>query len=74
MVIGDVIHLGAVQLARPDSAMIYDVDAAGAIATRRRMLAEWAETAAVVVGAHLPGGGIGRIARAGDGYRFEPAG
>jgi glyoxylase-like metal-dependent hydrolase (beta-lactamase superfamily II) len=27
VVIGDVIHLGAVQLARPDSAMIYDVDA-----------------------------------------------
>jgi glyoxylase-like metal-dependent hydrolase (beta-lactamase superfamily II) len=73
VVIGDIIHLGAVQLPRPDSAMIYDVDADGAIATRCRMLAEWSETGSVVVGAHLPGDGIGRIARAGDGYRFEPA-
>lgn len=72
VVIGDVIHLGAVQLARPDSAMIYDVDADGAVATRCRVLAEWANEDVVVAGAHLPAGGIGRISRDGAGYRFDP--
>lgn len=72
VVLGDVIHLGAVQLARPASAMIYDVDPDRAATTRTALLAELASSRALVAGAHLPGGGRGRIEAADEGYRFVP--
>ena len=74
MVLGDVVHLGAVQLPRPDTAMIYDVDPTLAAATRREILARAARERMLVAGAHLPAPGLGYIVRAGEGYRFEPAG
>jgi glyoxylase-like metal-dependent hydrolase (beta-lactamase superfamily II) len=72
MVIGDVVHLGAVQLPRPDTAMIYDVDSKRAAETRRRVLAKAADERILVAGAHLPAPGLGYIRRDGDAYRFEP--
>ena len=72
-VLGDVIHLGAVQLARPDTAMIYDVDPVQAGATRRRLLDWVASERMLVAGAHIAAPGIGTIVRAGEGYAFEPA-
>ena len=73
MVLGDVVHLGAVQLPRPDTAMIYDVDPRLAAATRHAILARAARDQLLVAGAHLPAPGLGTIVRAGGGYRFEPA-
>ncbi len=70
-VFGDVVHLGAVQLARPSSAMIYDVDASRAAQTRSDLLARIAHDDILVAGAHLPAGGLGRIVKAGEGYRFK---
>lgn len=70
-VFGDVVHLGAVQLARPSSAMIYDVDAGRAAQTRGEILARIARDDILVAGAHLPAGGLGRIVKAGEGYRFK---
>lgn len=72
VLLGDVIHLGAVQLARPASAMIYDVDAQRAADTRGEVLGRVAREGSVVAGAHLPASGIGRIVAAGEGYRFLP--
>lgn len=69
---GDVIHLAAVQLPRPASAMIYDVDAERACSTRTQMLARIAREGTMVAGAHLPASGLGRIEVAGEGYRFVP--
>lgn len=73
VVLGDVIHLGAVQLPRPDTAMIYDVDPVQAGATRRRVLDWVAKERVLVAGAHIAAPGIGVIVRAGEGYAFEPA-
>ena len=74
IVLGDIVHLAAVQLARPDTAMIYDVDPQLAARTRHAVLARAAAARALVLGAHLPAPGMGFIARDGAGYRFDPAG
>ena len=72
MVLGDVVHLGAVQLPRPDTAMIYDVHPIMAAATRHRILELAAHQRMLVAGAHLAAPGLGTIVRTGTGYRFEP--
>ena len=73
MVLGDVVHLGAVQLPKPDTAMIYDVDPVMAGATRRTILDRCVSERMLVASAHLSAPGIGVCVRAGSGYRFEPA-
>lgn len=72
VLLGDIIHLGAVQLGRPSSAMIYDVDAERAASTRVEVLERVAREGTIVAGAHLPASGLGRIEVAGAGYRFVP--
>ena len=50
---GDIVHLAAVQLARPEARLIYDVDTDLAAATRQKVL-EWAaDERLIVAGAHL---------------------
>ncbi len=73
LIIGDVVHLAAVQLPRPRSAMIYDVDAEMAAATRVALLENAAQRGLLVAGAHLPGTGLGRFIAAGAGYAFQEA-
>lgn len=70
--IGDIVHLGAVQLPRPLSAMIYDVDAAMAASSRVKLLREVASHGTIVAGAHLPSTGLGRIGTQGNGFSFHP--
>lgn len=68
---GDVVHLPALQIARPDWYFRFDVDPQTAIATRRRVLDQVAADGWRVTGAHLPFPGFARIERgpAGLGYR-----
>ena len=69
---GDVVHLAALHLARPETAMVYDLDPATAVKTRRHLLQWAAESGAIVAAAHLDAPGLGRIVRDADRYRFEP--
>ncbi len=70
---GDIVHLAAVQMARPDATLVFDVDPQLARATRERVLG-WAATEGVVVaGAHLGFPGFGRVVRSGAGYGYQPA-
>ncbi|MCC6779566.1 MAG: MBL fold metallo-hydrolase [Hyphomicrobiales bacterium] len=69
---GDVVHLAAVQLARPNSGLVYDVDPAAACATRARMLDRVVAERLKVAGAHLDFPGFGTIARNGAGFSFQP--
>ncbi|MDB5651754.1 MAG: beta-lactamase protein [Hyphomicrobiales bacterium] len=69
---GDVVHLAALHLMRPETAMIYDLDPATAAKTRRSMLKWVAESGAVVAAAHLDSPGIGHIHHENDHYRFVP--
>ncbi len=74
VVLGDVVHMSAIQLPLPLTPMIYDVDPDLAARTRIALLDEIADRGLLVAGAHLPVSGLGRIARDGAGYRFIPAG
>ena len=72
LVWGDLVHLAAVQVARPDTGLIYDVDPQTACATRKRMFDRVAADKLKVAGAHLDFPGFGTIARKGAGFAFEP--
>jgi glyoxylase-like metal-dependent hydrolase (beta-lactamase superfamily II) len=70
---GDIVHLAAVQLARPDARLIYDVDTDLAAATRQKVL-EWAASERLcVAGAHLDFPGFGFVKRSGDRFAIEAA-
>ncbi|SNR25972.1 MBL fold metallo-hydrolase [Paracoccus sediminis] len=56
--------------ARPDLGAATDHDPALAARTRRATLARLAEEGWTILGYHLPQGGIGTVARAGDAYAF----
>jgi glyoxylase-like metal-dependent hydrolase (beta-lactamase superfamily II) len=61
-----------VQLERPELLYTSDLNPEQAAATRRR-LCEWAiANAALVASPHFPFPGLGRFARKGQGYRWEP--
>jgi glyoxylase-like metal-dependent hydrolase (beta-lactamase superfamily II) len=68
---GDVVHLAAVQVARPDAGLVFDVDPQTACATRQRMFDRVAADRLKVAGAHLDFPGFGTIVRKGSGFRFE---
>jgi glyoxylase-like metal-dependent hydrolase (beta-lactamase superfamily II) len=70
MVVGDAIGNGHLAFARPDWVSGSDQDAEQGIATRLRLLDQLASEQMAMVGFHLPGGGLGRVERAGDAYRF----
>lgn len=73
LVWGDVVHLAAVQVPRPDAALVFDVDQGAACATRRRVFERAAAENLCVAGAHLEFPGFGRLVREGAGYRCQPA-
>lgn len=69
---GDVVHIPAIQVPRPEAAFEYDVDPQAARATRRRAFDRVAADRLMVAGAHLDFPGVGIIVRNGTNYRFEP--
>lgn len=72
LVWGDIAHSHAVQFARPEVTIEFDVDRAQAIATRRKVFAEAARDRLWVAGAHLPFPGIGHVRAEGAGYAWVP--
>lgn len=70
---GDTIHANAFQLAEPDWGVLFDVDPEAAIASRRRLFAELAESGMPVLGPHVPQPGPWRVEKAPIGYRLIPA-
>lgn len=69
---GDLVHLPALQMSRPDWYFLFDVDPQTAIATRRRILDEVATDGIRVTGSHVPFPGFARVERAGGGYLYRP--
>jgi glyoxylase-like metal-dependent hydrolase (beta-lactamase superfamily II) len=67
---GDLVHLASIQMTRPDTGLIYDVDPQAACATRARMLDRLAADRLMVGGAHLDFG-IGTVVLKGASYAFE---
>lgn len=70
---GDIVHLAAVQLVRPDARLVFDVDANLARVTRGKVL-DWVSGESIcVAGAHLPYPGFGYVTRDGAGFGYRPA-
>jgi glyoxylase-like metal-dependent hydrolase (beta-lactamase superfamily II) len=70
MVIGDAIGNDHVAMARPDWPSGADQDMETGAATRVRLLDRLAADGMLAVGFHMGGGGIGRVERLAEGYRF----
>jgi hypothetical protein len=65
------VHFASVQVARPDTGLVYDVDPQAACATRKRIFDRLAADRLRVAGAHLDFPGFGTIVRKGAGFAFE---
>jgi len=72
LVWGDIVHSHAVQFARPEVAIEFDVDRDQAIASRQKQFAEAARDKLWVAGAHLPFPGIGHVRAEDKGYAWVP--
>jgi glyoxylase-like metal-dependent hydrolase (beta-lactamase superfamily II) len=72
LIFGDIIHVPAVQFARPDIAIAFDVDPETAKKTRAKILDEVTSDRVRIAGMHLVFPGAGHVAKQGAGYRYVP--
>ena len=69
--IGDLMHARSIQMPRPNVTLAFDADQAAARAARQGVLQQASSGENVLLaGPHFPFPGIGRVERAGQGYRF----
>jgi len=72
VVMGDLVHVAAVQFDRPAVTIAFDSDSKAAVAQRLKAFADAARTGDLVAGAHLPFPGIGHVRKDGAGYTWLP--
>lgn len=72
IVIGDLIHVGAVQFDHPGVTIDFDTDKKNAAAARAAVFAAAAKEGALVAAAHISFPGLGHLRRAGKGWRWIP--
>lgn len=70
---GDILHVGEVQFSEPEVTIDFDIDPKAAREQRRLVFAEAAREGYLAAGAHIAFPGVGRLAKAGSGYRWFPA-
>ncbi|GGF52850.1 MBL fold metallo-hydrolase [Azorhizobium oxalatiphilum] len=70
---GDIIHVPHLQFAQPAWGVVFDVDGALAVKTRKAMLDMAAADGLDVSGMHLVFPGPGHVVRSGNAYAFAPA-
>jgi glyoxylase-like metal-dependent hydrolase (beta-lactamase superfamily II) len=73
MAFGDVVHLSAIQISHPDTALTYDLDKDLAIKSRKRILDIAASEHLAIAGAHVNAPGFGYVVRRGTSFVFEPS-
>lgn len=74
MILGDVFTHRHLSFRHPEWATTFDQDPERASSTRRQLADQLAQERTLVATYHLPGGGLGRVERAGTAYRFVPVG
>jgi glyoxylase-like metal-dependent hydrolase (beta-lactamase superfamily II) len=70
LITGDFIH-HPIQFHDPGLVSPFDVDNTAAVATRRRVFGEYADTPTLIIGTHFAGPTAGKLVRDGDGYRLD---
>lgn len=73
LISADVLHMPALQVARPEWGFLFDVDGGLALRTRLALLDDMATTGLRVAGAHIPFPGVIRVGRSDGGLIFEAA-
>ncbi|MCS3794704.1 MBL fold metallo-hydrolase [Niastella sp. OAS944] len=69
---GDIMHVAALQFAKPDITIVYDVDPIAAAAARKKAYEDAAKGRYWIAGDHLSFPGIGHIRKTGNGYNWVP--
>jgi glyoxylase-like metal-dependent hydrolase (beta-lactamase superfamily II) len=72
VLIGDLIHVAAVQFDHPQVTVAFDTDEKAAYASRKKVFDEAAKNGWLIGGAHLQFPGLGHLATQGKGYRWVP--
>jgi glyoxylase-like metal-dependent hydrolase (beta-lactamase superfamily II) len=72
VMIGDLMHVGAVQFPEPSVTIQFDTDAKQAAVQRKKLFARSARERFWLAAAHLPFPGIGHLRAEGTGYVFVP--
>jgi glyoxylase-like metal-dependent hydrolase (beta-lactamase superfamily II) len=72
-VLGDLVHVAAVQFPDPSVTIKFDTDSRRAAAQRKKVFADAAKKGYWVAAAHIAFPGIGHIRAAGSGYSWIPA-
>ena len=72
VVMGDLMHVAAVQFAQPSVAIAFDGDSKTAIAERKKLYASAAKENYLFAVAHVSFPGIGRVRTDGAGYAWMP--
>jgi Zn-dependent hydrolases, including glyoxylases len=72
LLMGDLIHVPAVQLNHPNVTISFDTDPKEAAASRIKVFNQVARQRTLVAGAHLPFPGIGHLRAAGKTYQWVP--
>jgi glyoxylase-like metal-dependent hydrolase (beta-lactamase superfamily II) len=72
LVIGDAVHVWALQFPRPDWTMAYDTKPSEAISTRRKLFKQAASERTTLMGFHMPFPGIGYVRSSGGGFEWVP--
>jgi len=72
-VLGDLMHVAAVQFVNPSVTIEFDTDSKMAAVQRNKVYAEGAKQRFWLAVAHLPFPGIGHIRAEGQGYVYVPA-
>jgi len=70
LITGDFMH-HPIQFHNPALVTPFDVDNDAAVATRRRVFNEYADTPTLIIGTHFAGPTAGKLVRDGDGYRLD---
>lgn len=72
LLLGDLIHVAALQFAHPRVAISFDKDAKAAVAQRLRVFSDSAQRRVLVGGPHLSFPGLGYLNKQGEGYDWIP--
>jgi glyoxylase-like metal-dependent hydrolase (beta-lactamase superfamily II) len=72
MLIGDMIHVGAVQFPNPSVTIVFDSDSKQAMAARKALFADAAKGGYMIGAAHIAFPGIGRLRAQGKGFQWVP--
>lgn len=73
LLIGDMIHVGAVQFGAPAVTISFDSDSKAAAAQRARVFAQAARAGTLIGASHIAFPGLGRLRAEGKGYAWVPA-